>query len=153
MPPSQIINIKFCKTRSNTVIPTYANKGDCGLDLRASLEKGVVKYILSGETVKIPLGFATEIPEGWAVLILPRSGLAAKQNITIQNTPGLIDSGYRGEWCVLLRNEGRGPFFVRSGDRIAQAILIQNHTVNFTETKNLVESKRGKGGFGSTGVK
>ena len=146
------VKIKFQRTREGAEFPTYANYDDCGLDLRACLG-GTLFWVAPGETVKIPLGFATEIPLGWAVLVLPRSGLAAKKNITLQNSPGLIDAGYRGEWCILLRNEGIEPFLVRDGDRIAQAVIIKNHNVVFQEVEGLVSSNRGEGGFGSTGIK
>jgi dUTP pyrophosphatase len=129
-------------------LPTRAYPGDAGLDLRA-LEDGVLR---PGERASVRTGIAVEVPEGQAGLVLPRSGLAARQGIAIVNAPGLIDSGYRGEIRVLLLNTDReAPFAFSSGERIAQLVLVRVEAPDVIEVDELATSERGAGGFGSSG--
>ena len=108
--------------------------------------------IKPGEQALIPTGIKIAIPDGYEAQIRPRSGLALNQKITIPNTPGTIDSDYRGEIRVLLRNDGEDPFTLRFGDRIAQMVFVPVVQANFIPVKALDETKRGSGGFGSTGI-
>jgi dUTP pyrophosphatase len=129
-------------------LPTRAYPGDAGLDLYA-LEDGELG---PGERASIRTGIAVEVPDGQAGLVLPRSGLAARQGISIVNAPGLIDSGYRGEIRVLLLNTDReARFAFASGERIAQLILVRIETPQVVEVDELATSERGDGGFGSSG--
>ncbi len=129
-------------------LPTRAYPGDAGLDLHA-LEDGVLR---PGERASVRTGIAVEVPEGHAGLVLPRSGLAARQGIAIVNAPGLIDSGYRGEIRVLLLNTDReAPFAFSSGERIAQLVLVRVEAPDVIEVDELATSERGAGGFGSSG--
>ncbi|MGW8431555.1 dUTP diphosphatase [Curtobacterium citreum] len=128
--------------------PAYATDGDAGLDLRAAESLTV----WPGERHLVATGFAIAVPTGHVGLVHPRSGLAVKQGITVLNTPGTIDSGYRGEVKVLLLNTGSEPFIVNVGDRIAQLVIQEYVTVTVEETDELGTTARGAGGFGSTGV-
>lgn len=132
-------------------VPTYATTGAAGVDLRASLEGGVTMG--PGEIAKIPTGLALELPDsGVVALICARSGLAAKQGIALANGVGVIDSDYRGEVQVALINQGRKPFTVRDGDRIAQMLFLPVSQADFELVEDLSDTVRGPGGFGSTGV-
>ena len=104
-----------------------------------------------GERTMLPTGIAVAIPEGYAGLVVPRSGLAARQGISIVNAPGLVDSGYRGEVKVILINLGGGPVEVERGDRIAQLVIVAVETQEYVEVDELPDTARGEGGFGSTG--
>lgn len=130
-------------------LPTYANPGDAGLDLRSAEDK----EIAPGEKAFVPTGLHIAIPPGYAGFILPRSGLARRNGITCLNSPGLIDSGYRGEIAVLLFNSNQeASYRVKCGDRIAQIVFLPVPAVEFVvELEELPESVRGNGGFGSTG--
>jgi dUTP pyrophosphatase len=128
--------------------PAPAHPGDAGHDLCAA-EPAVIE---PGGRASIGTGIAIEVPEGYAGLVLPRSGLAARHGIALVNAPGLIDSGYRGEVRVLLLNTDRDePFEVAVGDRIAQLVLVAYAAPDLEEVGELAESARGAGGFGSTG--
>jgi dUTP pyrophosphatase len=129
-------------------LPTRAHDGDAGLDLCAC----EAVTVWAGERATVRTGLALEIPPGHAGLVLPRSGLAARHGIALVNSPGLIDSGYRGEVRVLLLNtDGETHFEVSSGDRIAQLLLVPFATAEAIEVEELATSERGDGGFGSTG--
>ena len=132
--------------------PAYAVVGDAGLDLRARTE---VILEAAGGRATIPVGFAVAIPVGWAGLVLPRSGLAARSGITVVNAPGLIDSGYRGEIMVpLLNTDPTSAFTVNRGDRIAQLVMVRVPTVEWVVVSTEAElgsSERASGGFGHTG--
>ena len=129
--------------------PARAHEDDAGMDLHAD-EAG---HIDPGERASIGTGLAVAIPEGHAGFVLPRSGLAADHGITLVNTPGLIDAGYRGELRVLLLNTDRTRSFrVMPGDRIAQLVLVKVEAPELAEVGDLPETARGAGGFGSTGV-
>ncbi|MDA8298362.1 MAG: dUTP diphosphatase [Actinomycetota bacterium] len=130
-------------------IPSYARPGDAGADLCASED---VLLSAGGGRAIVPTGVAVALPEGYAGLVMPRSGLAAKHGVTCLNTPGLIDSGYRGELKVLLINtDPVTDYQVRRGDRIAQLVLSPVATAEFIATDELPDSHRGDGGFGHTG--
>ncbi|MDE8703184.1 dUTP diphosphatase [Adlercreutzia equolifaciens] len=129
--------------------PAYAHDGDAALDIRSTVD-GVLQ---PGERRLVPCGFALELPEGYAALVLPRSGLAAKHGISVVNAPGLIDSGYRGEIKVCLINTDTDQAFSFSrGDRIAQLMIIPVPTVHFNLVDSLSISERGSAGFGSSGL-
>ena len=144
-----IVNVKVVASKG-AVIPEYKTKGAAGADLCALLESPLT--IPAGKFAMVPTGLFFEIPEGYEVQVRPRSGLAAKNGVTVLNTPGTIDSDYRGEIKVILINLGTSDFTVNSGDRIAQMIVAPVTQAQFEITKSLSETERGAGGFGSTGV-
>ena len=131
-------------------LPTYATEGSAGMDICAAVEKDVV--ISPGETILIPTGFIIELPQGHEAQVRPRSGLAIKHNIGILNSPGTIDSDYRGEVKIILTNFGKRPYVIHRGDRIAQMIVAKYERVRWKEVSSLAESVRGEGGFGHTGI-
>jgi len=130
-------------------LPQYATTGSSGMDLRAAVDEEVV--IEPGKTAMIPTNISVEIPEGYEIQVRPRSGLAAKHGIGVLNSPGTIDSDYRGEIKVILFNFGGDAFKVNSGERIAQMILSKIYKMEIKESDQLADSKRGSGGFGHTG--
>jgi dUTP pyrophosphatase len=141
------VEVAFRKLREDAVVPTRAYDGDAGLDL-ASCERIVLE---PGEREMVGTGLAVAIPEGYAGFVQPRSGLAARHGITIVNTPGLVDSGYRGEIrIVLLNTDARDPFVVEPGMRVAQLVVVPVASVEPLEVEELPESERGVRGFGST---
>lgn len=130
-------------------LPRYAHAGDAALDIAANEEA----VLGPGERAVVPTGLAVAIPEGYAGLVLPRSGLASKQGLTLANAPGLIDSGYRGEVKIAVVNlDPKDKVEIRRGDRIAQLLIVPHTAVEPVEVDQLPESGRGEGGFGSTGV-
>lgn len=144
-----MIELPVARLRDDAILPSHAYEGDAGLDLAACerLQLG------PGERGVVGTGVAVAVPEGWAGLVLPRSGLAARHGLTIVNSPGLIDSGYRGEVKVILLNgDAREPFVVEPGMRIAQLILVEAASVRLVEVDELTGSERGTGGLGSSGV-
>ena len=143
------INIKVV-AKEGAKLPLYKTSGAAGADICALLEKPLV--IESGKSAMVPTGLFFEIPQGYEVQIRPRSGLAAKNGVTVLNTPGTIDSDYRGEINVILINLGDKPFSVNSGDRIAQMLVAPVIQADFSIVSSLEETERGAGGFGSTGV-
>lgn len=143
------VNIKFV-AQEGAIIPEYKTSGAAGADVCAFLSEPVV--IKSGEFVMIPTGLSFAIPEGYEIQVRPRSGLAAKNGVTVLNTPGTIDSDYRGEVKVILINHGKDSFTVNNGDRIAQLIVAPVTQGVFEKTDELDSTERGEGGFGSTGV-
>ena len=143
------INIKVV-AKKGAKLPLYKTSGAAGADICALLEKPLV--IESGKSAMVPTGLFFEIPEGYEVQIRPRSGLAAKNGVTVLNTPGTIDSDYRGEINVILINLGDKPFTVNNGDRIAQMLVAPVIQAEFSVVTSLDETERGAGGFGSTGV-
>lgn len=135
---------------SDTVtLPAYARPGDAGCDVRANLPEPVVLY--PGQRQLLPTGIRVAIPEGYEIQIRPRSGLAHKHGVTVLNTPGTIDSGYRDEVGVILINHGTAPLCIQPGDRIAQMVLARFETIEWEPVAELPESER-KGGLGHTGV-
>ena len=132
-------------------IPTYATEESAGMDLRANLDGPIVLHPM--ERRLIPTGLCIELPRGFEAQIRPRSGLALKHGVTILNTPGTIDSDYRGELKVLLVNFSTEDFVVNDGERIAQMVIARHETACFEEVDVLDETERGTGGYGHTGVK
>ena len=129
-------------------LPAYAHPGDAGADLVTAVDV----TLQPGERALVPTGIAMAVPEGYVALVHPRSGLAARHGLSIVNTPGTIDAGYRGEVKVLLVNlDPAEPIELRRGDRVAQLVLQQVEQAAFTEVEVLPESVRGGGGYGSTG--
>ncbi len=144
-----MVNVK-CMASKGAIIPEYKTAGAAGADLCALLNEPLT--IPAGKFAMVPTGLFFEIPEGYEVQVRPRSGLAAKNGVTVLNTPGTIDSDYRGEIKVILINLGDADFTINSGDRIAQMIIAPVTQAKFTITESLSETERGTGGFGSTGV-
>ena len=152
--------------RGKNEVPKYAHKGDAGMDLMADFshtndimahggewDEIRQKFILfSGGRAAIPTGLFVEIPKDCYIHVQPRSGLAIKSGITVLNAPGLIDSNYRGEICVILVNLSDEPFEIKQGDRIAQAVLNKYQNIEWETTTTLEQSDRGNKGFGSSGV-
>ena len=131
-------------------LPRYQHAGDAGFDLPSRIDF----VIEPGERATVPTGVAAQIPRGYAGLVLPRSGLAARFGIALVNSPGLIDAGYRGEIAVVLINtDKRQPFEIKRGDRIAQLVIQKIEEAVIIEADRLDETSRGAGGFGSTGTK
>ena len=145
------INIKY-NSKNGAIVPMYKTAGAAGADLYAYLPDGDI-VIPKGQFSLIPTGLFFEIPEDYEVQIRPRSGLAAKNGVTVLNTPGTIDSDYRGEIKVILVNLGSEDFTVSNGDRIAQMVVAPVITAYFTFAESLSDTDRGSGGMGSTGVK
>ena len=129
--------------------PMYKTRGASGMDLMAFIKEPI--NVKSKTSSLIPTGLSVAFSEDYEIQIRPRSGLAAKNNISVLNTPGTIDSDYRGEIKVIIYNHGNDDFIINNGDRIAQMILAPIIKIEFEETDNLPETLRGKGGFGSTG--
>lgn len=137
--------------KSGNALPEYATLSSAGMDVRASLDSAVTLAPL--QRAMIPTGLFLEIPAGYEVQVRPRSGLAAKKGITVLNSPGTVDSDYRGEVNVILVNLSDTPFVVEPGERIAQLVLARHEHVEWEEVEELAVSERGEGGFGSTGTK
>jgi len=138
---------------SNNPLPRYATKDSSGLDLRANIDGTIV--IEPGERALIPTGLKVAIPIGYELQIRPRSGLALKSGISLVNSPGTIDSDYRGDVGIIIINHGHIPFTIVNGDRIAQAVLAPSIQLDWCEVNHeslLSETERGEGGFNSTGV-
>ena len=138
------------KLSDKVLIPKYETPGSSGMDIAALIDEDIT--IKPGHTVIIPTGFALAVPEKYEIQIRPRSGLAAKNSVTVINTPGTIDSDYRGEIKVILINLGKKEFIVKDGMRIAQMILCPAMQGELVEVSELSSTTRGAGGFGSTGV-
>lgn len=133
-------------------LPAYESKGAAGMDLRAAVDEAAPLTLLPGKRALVPTGFIFEIPEGFEGQVRPRSGLAFKNGITCLNSPGTVDSDYRGEVKVLLANLGEEPFVIERGMRIAQMVIAPVTQVRVAEITEASETLRGAGGFGSTGV-
>ena len=144
-----MVRILVKKFDKNIKLPTYKTSGSSGMDLVAYIKNKIT--IDPGKTVMIPTGIAVAIPKNYEIQIRPRSGLAAKKGISVLNTPGTIDSDYRGEIKIILINLSKKSFVVKSGDRVAQMILCPVVKAKLKVVKDLPKTIRGKGGFGSTG--
>ena len=137
------------KLNPDVELPIYKTSGASGMDLMAFVEKPI--KILPNSSYLVPTGLSIAFSEDYEVQIRPRSGLAAKKGITVLNTPGTIDSDYRGEIKIILFNHGKEDFIINNKDRVAQMILTPVVKMEFEETDNLPDTLRGEGGFGSTG--
>ena len=144
-----MVKILVKKFDKNIKLPTYKTSGSSGMDLVAYIKNKIT--INPGKTAMVPTGIAVAIPKTYEIQIRPRSGLAAKKSISVLNTPGTIDSDYRGEIKIILINLSKKSYVVKSGDRVAQMILCPVAKGKLKEVKNLPETIRGKKGFGSTG--
>ena len=143
------VSIKRLEHASDLPLPAYQTSQSAGMDLCAAISTDVV--IESGAYTMVPTGFAIALPSGFEAQVRPRSGLAAKNGVTVLNTPGTIDADYRGEISVILINHGKTAFTVTRGMRIAQLVVAPVRTVMLEEKENLDDTARGAGGFGSTG--
>ena len=143
--------IQIKKLSSSVLIPKYETSGSSGMDISAHIENNII--IKPGEKALIATGFSIAIPKGYEVQIRPRSGLAIKKNITVLNTPGTIDADYRGEIKVILINLGKEKFIIKNGERVAQMVVCPVVQASLEEVKELSDTQRGSGGFGSTGTK
>lgn len=141
------IQVKVTLSDSAT-LPAYARSGDAGMDLVSTEEV----FISSGRWKLVKTGLCLELPDGLEAQVRPRSGMALKHGVTVLNSPGTIDSGYRGEVGVILINHGNSPFVINKGDRIAQLVFAYVANVDLIKVEALSDSDRGTGGFGSTGV-
>ena len=144
-----MIKVLVKKLEPSVKLPSYKTNGASGMDLMAYIDKSI--ELKPGESCLVPTGLAVAFPKEYEIQIRPRSGLAAKNNISVLNTPGTIDSDYRGEIKVILFNHGKKNFKINNNDRIAQMILTPVIKMDLEETNELPESMRGEGGFGSTG--
>jgi dUTP pyrophosphatase len=130
-------------------LPSYSTSGSAGMDIRAAVNEDIV--LRAGEITLVPTNLSVEIPAGYEIQVRPRSGLAIKNGIGILNSPGTIDSDYRGEVKIILMNFSKEDFKISRGDRIAQIVLSKVYLADFEETNDLKDSQRGEGGFGHTG--
>lgn len=134
---------------TDELMPSYAKPGDAGADLRSRIET----VLPAGTRLTVPTGVSIALPNGYVGLVHPRSGLSAKYGITVLNSPGTVDAGYRGEISVTLFNSSTEDFPIAIGDRIAQLVIQQVEIAKFVRVETLPDSPRGTGGFGSTGQK
>ena len=132
-------------------LPHYATTGSAGLDLLAAVDQEIT--LAPGQRMAVPTGIAIELPHGVEAQVRPRSGLALNHGITCLNSPGTIDSDYRGEIKAILINHGQEPFLISRGHKIAQMVIARHEQAELVEVDSLSDSERGAGGFGSTGMK
>lgn len=143
------MNIQIKKLSPNAIVPNIAYHGDAGIDLH-STEEAILQPF---ERKLISTGLAMAIPEGYAGFVLPRSGMAIKQGLSLVNSPGLIDSGYRGEIkCIAINLDPKEPIHISVGDRIAQLVIMKVESPTLMQVDELSETQRGSGGFGSSGI-
>lgn len=143
-----MVEVKIKKLHPEAIIPHYVHEGDAGMDVYSvedsKLEAGDIKLVKTG------LSF--EISKGFEIQVRPKSGLALKQGITLTNSPGTLDSGYRGELGVIMQNCGKSAYEIKKGEKIAQIVLAKHEFAEIQEVTDLTDSSRGTGGFGSTGL-
>lgn len=150
LPDSVAMDLPFKRLDPGATLPGRAHPGDAGLDLRAA----AAVVVGPGERAMVPTGLAVAIPDGHAGLVLPRSGLASRQGLTLANAPGLIDSGYRGEViCAVVNLDRTEAVEIARGDRIAQLVIVEVPDIRPVLVDELPDSTRGAGGFGSTGAR
>ncbi len=146
------IKVKRLSSEYNDIpLPTYATSGSSGMDIRAAIENELV--VPKGKIVLVPTNLSLEIQDGYEIQVRPRSGLAINHGIGILNSPGTIDSDYRGELKIIMINLGEEDFNLHRGDRIAQLVLSKVYKANIMESNELNNTERGQGGFGHTGKK
>lgn len=142
-----MITIKIKLLDRSIPVPGYAHKGDAGIDIYSRIDCELKPF----ERKKIPTGISISIPEGYAAFIQPRSGMALKNGIGMVNSPGLIDSGYRGEICaILINHDPRSSYYIKKGDKICQMVIKKVENVKIKVVDKLDRTDRGEGGFGST---
>lgn len=149
---NEIITIKVKRINpefDDIELPHYTTQGSAGMDIRAAVKDELI--LRAGQIDLIPTNLIVEIPEGYEIQVRPRSGIALKHGIGILNSPGTIDSDYRGEIKVIMMNFSRQDFVIKRGERIAQLVLSKVYRAKFEENDNLLKTKRGEGGFGHTG--
>lgn len=146
-----MLKVKIKRKSEEIALPEYETIGSSGADVRAYLSESITLSPFA--FTLIPTGLYFEIPMGYEIQVRPRSGLSRRKGITVLNTPGTIDSDYRGELQIILINLGQEDFVIQNGDRIAQLVIAPVTKAEFLITEELEESDRGEGGFGSTGVK
>lgn len=146
-----IVKIKKLANLQDLDLPNYKSSGSAGMDLSAAIDNDII--IKSGHSALVKTGIAIALEQGYEAQIRPRSGLALKNGISVLNTPGTIDSDYRGEICVILINHSTNDFVVSRGMRIAQMIITKYEQAKLIEVDELEDTERGSGGFGSTGVR
>jgi len=144
-----MVKVLIKKLNPAVEIPTYKSVGASGMDLMAFIEKSI--KLAPKSSCLVPTGLSVAFSDEYEIQIRPRSGLAAKNNISVLNTPGTIDSDYRGEIKIILFNHGNSEFIINNKDRVAQMVLLPVHKMDLEEVENLPDTLRGKGGFGSTG--
>ena len=144
-----MVKVLIKKLNPAVKIPTYKTTGASGMDIMAFIEQPI--KLAPKSSCLVPTGLSVAFAEDFEIQIRPRSGLAVKNNISVLNTPGTIDSDYRGEIKIILFNHGDNDFIIKNKDRIAQIVLMPVNKINFEEVEDLPSSVRGKGGFGSTG--
>jgi len=145
------IEIKRLPHNEGLPLPSYETEQAAGMDLRAALQEDTPMTLAPGKTAMVPTGLSMALPQGFEAQIRPRSGLAAKFGVTVLNSPGTVDSDYRGEVKVILINHGPETFEINRGDRIAQMVIAPVTQGILQETDTLPDTDRGEGGFGSTG--
>ncbi len=148
------ITVKFKrldKQFDDVPVPAYSTEHSAGMDIRATVHSEIT--VNPGEIVLVPTNLSVEIPEGYEIQVRPRSGLAIKHGIGVLNSPGTIDSDYRGEVKIILFNFGKEKFIIKRGDRIAQLVLSKVYHAELIEAEELQNTKRGTGGFGHSGIK
>jgi dUTP pyrophosphatase len=145
------IKLKRLAHNPDLPLPAYETAGAAGMDLRAAVPADQPVTVRPGSRALVPTGLAIAVPAGFEAQVRPRSGLALKRGVTCLNTPGTVDSDYRGEVCVILANLGEEDFVIRRGDRIAQMVICPVARARWDEVQDLGETERGAGGFGSTG--
>ena len=146
------VKIKRLSNEYNDIpLPEYATEGSSGLDLRAAVKSEII--LEAGKVMLVPTDLSVEIPYGYEIQVRPRSGLAAKHGVGVLNSPGTIDSDYRGEIKIILFNFSSEDFVIKRGERIAQMVLAKVYRMDLTEVKELNDSERGAGGFGHTGTR
>jgi dUTP pyrophosphatase len=148
---SVTVRVKRLPHGEGLSLPSYQSKEAAGLDVVAGVPEGAPIVIPPGARALVPTGFALELPRGYEAQVRPRSGLALKHGVTLLNSPGTIDSDYRGELMVILVNHGDEPFLVRRGERIAQLVIAPVSHAEIVAAQELAATVRGPGGFGSTG--
>jgi|TARA_B110000438_G_scaffold241828_1_gene241095 dUTP pyrophosphatase len=144
-----MVKVLIKKLDPTVQIPTYKTIGASGMDIMAFIKQSI--KLIPNSSCLVPTGLSVAFSNKYEIQIRPRSGLAAKNNITVLNTPGTIDSDYRGEIKIILFNHGNKDFIINNNDRVAQMILLPVHKINLEEVDILPETLRGEGGFGSTG--
>lgn len=147
------VELKHLPHGMDLPLPVYETEASAGMDLRAALPDGEALTLKPGDVALVPTGFAMALPVGYEAQVRPRSGLAAKHAVTVLNTPGTIDADYRGEVKVILTNFGSEPFVIERGMRIAQMVIAPVTMAEWRVMDDLDETRRGAGGFGSTGKK